>query len=357
LLFINIHTFNFRNTIYLIVLIKYSKRRYMLSVDANRFYYSELPSENNQLLKNRNESFSSSDVESELLAKSYSSNVYDWFEPDCDQPWLFENINETECIRIFLNYSSPQREGTFLISRLGKNYTLYFIHFDADGEQAKAPMSSQICSNIYNIKIDSEFKNCQRSLWLELNQTRKFDSIAELVSYYSQNCIETSNFSIKLADGIDKEKVVKFQTWLTLDMNSNEVDNILSNSKKKGCFLIRKSSAIKSLQSPPSSAENGVMFNHVYTLVANLNSENRLYRFKIYLQREGNFKKYKILNNEFSSLLDLVNYYRVNPIYENQVLTEPPCMQYAKNGNDSNKENDPSLIKSLRSVSEAQVIE
>jgi hypothetical protein len=326
----------------------------MLSVDANRLYYSELPSESNLLLKNRNESFSSSDVEIDLLTKSYTSNMYDWFEPDCDQPWLFENINETECMNIFRNSSSPQREGTFLVSRLGKNYTLYFVHIDADSEKT-ASMNFQPTSNIYNIKVDSEFRNCQRSLWLEINQTQKFESIAELVSYYSQNSIETAKFSIRLTDGIDKEKEVKFQSWLALDMNSNEVDKILTNAKKKGSFLIRKSSGTKSIQQQASaSAESGVTFNHVYTLVAYLNNQNRLYRFKILLQREGDLKKYKILNNEFSSLLDLVNYYRVNPIYENQVLTEPPYIKHTRN--ESNKENNPDIIKSLRSASEAQVI-
>lgn len=141
--------------------------------------------------------------------------------------------------------------------------------------------------------------------------------MAKLVNYYRRNNIDEDKYDFRLVHGINKHEIVAQETWFASDNNDQEIESALMSLNKYGAFYIRK-----------SSNENKVLDGavHVFTLLLYINSSsgNKIQKFGICCYVDNQIKKYLILNEEFTSLIDLVYYYKKNHISKEIKLIDPP---------------------------------
>jgi hypothetical protein len=118
-----------------------------------------------------------------------------------------------------------------------------------------------------------------------------------------------------------------------MNISPRDVDYVLYSSNKPGSFLVRK---------PTKEIETASGLIQKYTLECFVGAENPqpLVKRPIFLTDE---KKYAISTRVFSSLIELVYYYKRKPFYNDQVLTEPPNLTTAISSPDR-KQSAPSKV-------------
>lgn len=258
----------------------------------------------------------------ESYKKSKFSVSLDDLELDSQsEPWFIDNITREEATRIFrlcLNDKSLNKStGLFLVRRQDLNSYYLNVRVCDDNEQKIDSIDNN--NKILDIQILIGYENSQRFISLEIDADRKFSKLIELVKYYQSTT--TSNeinnrCNLKLSIGVDKNLIVYYEPWYLPNASAIESEHhLLQNQMDEGSFLIRKSSR-ESRQRYPT---------HLYTLVVLvLNNDSndpdqtknkdarKCLRYRITMRAN----KYKILSNEFDSLIEIVNYYRINPIHK-----------------------------------------
>jgi hypothetical protein len=163
---------------------------------------------------------------------------------------------------------------------------------------------------LYRFKILTKFDKRKRNVWLEINTENVFDSLENLVKYYQNNHISPDH-PFKFNAGIDKHAISKSEQWF-VEKNDEEIYIILRQFKQPGSFLIRPSTGNR-------NPENGLI--HLFTLIFYLNKKNlEFQKFAIAKNEESN--TFWIMNQEFSSLIELVYYFKKNVLSNERTLVD-----------------------------------
>ena len=161
---------------------------------------------------------------------------------------------------------------------------------------------------LYRYKIFTKFDNRKRSVWLEKNDDKLFESLEELVNYYQNNYISQEN-QLKLKAGLDKHVVHRNESWF-VEKTDDEIINTFKSLKQVGLFFVRPSKGEQML-------ENGL--RHVFTLIFYLNKKNfECQKFAI----AKNENSLWIMSQEFSSLIELVHFFKKNVLSNDRTLVE-----------------------------------
>lgn len=107
------------------------------------------------------------------------------------------------------------------------------------------------------------------------------------------------------------------EPWFNTDLLPKDIEKILYRSNKKGSFFIRK-------PSKETKLEDGS--THKYTIECFVGKNTHIPLVKRSIYQTKNENKFWISGEIFSSLIEIVYYFKKKPIYNEQTLTEPPEM-------------------------------
>ncbi|KPP62739.1 hypothetical protein Z043_119057, partial [Scleropages formosus] len=176
------------------------------------------------------------------------------------------------------------REGIFLVRK-------------SETFPENAVISVWLEGRVQHFRMQSKSEN--RQTFYYLSEDRLFSSIYELVKHYRQNADFQGKFF--LTDAVPCPNVHLLQNWFYGNISRGEAEELLLRMPQDGAFLIRQS----------------------------VNSES----FAITFMADGSVKHFHIQKKglmfvldcsaEFDNLVDLVKYYRKNPLYHTTRLRYP----------------------------------
>jgi hypothetical protein len=121
-------------------------------------------------------------------------------------------------------------------------------------------------------------------------------------------------------NGINKYNLSTREPWYNAELSPKEIERILYHSNKKGSFFIRK-------PSKETRLEDGSIHKYTIECFVGKNTHIPLVKRSIYQTKDEN--KYWISAETFSSLIEIVYYFKKKPIYNEQVLTDPPELSFS----------------------------
>lgn len=65
---------------------------------------------------------------SDYYRKDSVYNVYNFYDPDSDQPWYFDHVDKEKCKSILINLKNHDKDCTFLIRREDSNTSNFRIY-------------------------------------------------------------------------------------------------------------------------------------------------------------------------------------------------------------------------------------
>lgn len=148
-----------------------------------------------------------------------------------------------------------------------------------------------------------------------------FQSITELIKHYREHGIpQVSN--LKLGVWINEKIHCDNQKWFMPYKTRENAIEILRKTHYMGSFLIRLSDEIMARINRKLTVEDADFKKeiHSYTLCF---LYDRVYFVSIFTEVENNYIKYSTANHVFESLSEIVEYFKKNPLIENQTLTVP----------------------------------
>lgn len=126
-----------------------------------------------------------------------------------------------------------------------------------------------------------------------LIETTLFDSLYELITFYRTNPLRSQNFSIILSEPIPQLVSHEGKDWFHANLDRSQAEDMLKKIGRDGAFLVRRS--VKNQDSYAISLRADGKIKH-----CRIQHEERLF---------------VIGSAEFESLVDLVEYYEKNPLY------------------------------------------
>ncbi|XP_060063123.1 1-phosphatidylinositol 4,5-bisphosphate phosphodiesterase gamma-1-like [Ylistrum balloti] len=137
-----------------------------------------------------------------------------------------------------------------------------------------------------------------------LIETTLFDSLYELITFYHTNPLRSQNFSAILSEPIPQLVSHERKEWFHNNLDRSQAEDMLKKIGRDGAFLVRRS--VKNQDSYAISFRADGKIKH-----CRIQNEERLF---------------VIGSAEFESLVDLVDYYEKNPLY-NKVRLKYPVSQ------------------------------
>ncbi|GJQ70950.1 small-wing [Trypoxylus dichotomus] len=134
-----------------------------------------------------------------------------------------------------------------------------------------------------------------------LTDTKLFDSLYSLITYYRINPLVTAEFSIALQEPVPQPNKHEGKPWYHKHTTRLQAEDMLKKIRTEGAFLVRPS------ENDPNS----------YTISFRADKKIKHCRIK----REG--RLYTIGTAEFESLVELINYYEQFPLYRKVKLSYP----------------------------------
>lgn len=134
-----------------------------------------------------------------------------------------------------------------------------------------------------------------------LTDTKYFDSLYSLITHYRTHPLVTPEFSIILKDPVPQPNKHEGKEWYHQQTSRIQAEEMLKRVRTEGSFLVRQS------ENDPNS----------YTISFKADKKIKHCRIK----REG--RLYTIGNVEFESLVELINYYKLHPLYRKVKLCYP----------------------------------
>ncbi len=131
-----------------------------------------------------------------------------------------------------------------------------------------------------------------------------------MVKYYQNNHVSPEH-PFKFNAGIDKHAIGKSEQWF-VEKNDEEIYNIMRQFKQPGSFLIRPSNGNR-------NPENSL--THLFTLIFYLNKKNLEFQ-KFAIAKNEESGTFWIMNQEFSSLIELVYYFKKNVLSNERTLVD-----------------------------------
>ena len=129
-----------------------------------------------------------------------------------------------------------------------------------------------------------------------------------MVKYYQTNQI-SQEYPFKFKTGLDKHVVHRNESWY-VEKTDEEIINTFRREREIGIFFIRPAKGEQIL-------ENGL--KHVFTLLFYLNKTNFEYQKFAIAKNEDSLW---IMSQEFSSLIELVYYFKKNVLSNGRTLIE-----------------------------------
>lgn len=176
-------------------------------------------------------------------------------------------------------------DGTFLVRASVTFVGEYCLSFWRQGQ-------------VHHCRIRSKQDKQQTKYFLM--DTKFFDSLYSLITYYRQCPLVTAEFAITLKEPVPQPRKHETEKWYHKTTGKIQAEAVLKRVKVEGAFLVRPS-------------ENDL---NCYTISFRADRKIKHCRIKL----EG--RLYTIGNVEFESLIELVNYYQNHPLYKKVKLTQ-----------------------------------
>ncbi|XP_045463914.1 1-phosphatidylinositol 4,5-bisphosphate phosphodiesterase gamma-1 [Harmonia axyridis] len=153
------------------------------------------------------------------------------------------------------------------------------------------------CGQVNHCRIRSKQDKQQTKFYLM--DSKFFDSLYSLITYYRSNPLVTAEFAITLQEPVPQPKKHETEVWYHKNTGKLKAEEILKRIKTEGAFIVRPS-------------END---SNCFTISFRADKKIKHCRIKL----EG--RLYTIGNVEFESLVELINYYENHPLYRKVKLT------------------------------------
>ncbi|XP_029109371.1 1-phosphatidylinositol 4,5-bisphosphate phosphodiesterase gamma-2-like [Scleropages formosus] len=218
-------------------------------------------------------------------------------------------MTSSTAILLKLHYFEPWYHGRLSQGRITAERLLEEYYAELGGREGiflvrksetfpeNAVISVWLEGRVQHFRMQSKSEN--RQTFYYLSEDRLFSSIYELVKHYRQNADFQGKFF--LTDAVPCPNVHLLQNWFYGNISRGEAEELLLRMPQDGAFLIRQS----------------------------VNSES----FAITFMADGSVKHFHIQKKglmfvldcsaEFDNLVDLVKYYRKNPLYHTTRLRYP----------------------------------
>uniref|UniRef100_A0A1X7UDL4 Uncharacterized protein n=1 Tax=Amphimedon queenslandica TaxID=400682 RepID=A0A1X7UDL4_AMPQE len=210
-----------------------------------------------------------------------------------DQPWFHAELTRNDAEMLLDDYKDIP--GAFLVREPASstNYAISFIF-------------QQVCNHMM---IQQKFKEGKMKYYL-FRYHLKFDSIFELIEYYHQYPIimgQTQNTFVMLTVAVPKINDYEARPWFS-NVSKIEAEDMLNSVLLDGAFLVRPSS---------QESEDGKK-----ALAISLRGNDKICHIRITKDGEQ-FTIGGPAGFTFGNLIELIYYYKYQPIYLNTKLTHP----------------------------------
>uniref|UniRef100_A0A8C9VXR9 1-phosphatidylinositol 4,5-bisphosphate phosphodiesterase gamma n=1 Tax=Scleropages formosus TaxID=113540 RepID=A0A8C9VXR9_SCLFO len=218
-------------------------------------------------------------------------------EQHYSEPWFHGRMSEGRqtAERLLQEYcaESGGRDGTFLVRESKTFLTDYTLSFWRKGR-------------VQHCRIRSGSEGGQPFYFLTENL--HFSTVYELIQHYRENPLRCLEFDLRLTDAVPRRDPHLTENWFYSNLSRGEAEDMLMRIPRDGAFLIRQ-------------RENSDSFAITFR------GEGKVQHCRI--QKEGPLF---VLGSstEFESLVDLVNYYRKNPLYRKIKLRYPVTEELVK---------------------------
>uniref|UniRef100_A0A8C9W9W0 Phosphoinositide phospholipase C n=1 Tax=Scleropages formosus TaxID=113540 RepID=A0A8C9W9W0_SCLFO len=218
-------------------------------------------------------------------------------EQHYSEPWFHGRMSEGRqtAERLLQEYcaESGGRDGTFLVRESKTFLTDYTLSFWRKGR-------------VQHCRIRSGSEGGQPFYFLTENL--HFSTVYELIQHYRENPLRCLEFDLRLTDAVPRRDPHLTENWFYSNLSRGEAEDMLMRIPRDGAFLIRQ-------------RENSDSFAITFR------GEGKVQHCRI--QKEGPLF---VLGSstEFESLVDLVNYYRKNPLYRKIKLRYPVTEELKK---------------------------
>uniref|UniRef100_A0A8C9SVA6 Phosphoinositide phospholipase C n=1 Tax=Scleropages formosus TaxID=113540 RepID=A0A8C9SVA6_SCLFO len=226
-----------------------------------------------------------------------SNKVSSPSEQHYSEPWFHGRMSEGRqtAERLLQEYcaESGGRDGTFLVRESKTFLTDYTLSFWRKGR-------------VQHCRIRSGSEGGQPFYFLTENL--HFSTVYELIQHYRENPLRCLEFDLRLTDAVPRRDPHLTENWFYSNLSRGEAEDMLMRIPRDGAFLIRQ-------------RENSDSFAITFR------GEGKVQHCRI--QKEGPLF---VLGSstEFESLVDLVNYYRKNPLYRKIKLRYPVTEELVK---------------------------
>ncbi|MFT7813995.1 1-phosphatidylinositol 4,5-bisphosphate phosphodiesterase gamma-2 isoform X1 [Arapaima gigas] len=213
------------------------------------------------------------------------------------EPWFHGRMSEGRqtAERLLQEHcaESGGRDGTFLVRESKTFLTDYTLSFWRKGR-------------VQHCRIRSGTEGGKPFYFLTENL--HFSSVYELIQHYRENPLRCMEFDLRLTDAVPRVNPHVSESWFYGNLSRGEAEDMLMRIPRDGAFLIRQ-------------RENSESFAITFR------GDGKVKHCRI--QKEGPLF---VLGSstEFESLMDLVNYYRKNPLYRKIKLRYPVTEELVK---------------------------